>query len=359
MNNLIKKCISEVESLLPNLIEGNFKFLNGKSIFIVGASGLIGSYLASFIIGVSSFYHFDTKLYLGGPHKQKIDDLFSGIPNVVSMEIDASKDNIKITDNFDFIVHAGSPANPIFYSTKPVETILANFDGCKNLLSFCKNNNPSCRFLYISSGEVYGDQSPINSNGYIESQPGIVDSMLSRSCYTEGKRAGETLCACYKAEYGIDAMVCRSCFVFGPAFSDSDSRVVFQFIRNALGNQDIVLKSRGEKTRSYIYVFDACLGIVLILGEGKSGEAYNLARKGNTCSIKELAEKVILRSHVVLGNNLKLNFDLPNDIESKGFSPFDYAVQNPRKIYSELGFSPLFSIEDGIDSVLKIRREKQ
>lgn len=101
--------------------------------------------------------------------------------------------------------------------------------------------------------------------------------MEYRSCYPNSKRASETLCASYVKEYGVRALVARLSHVYGPTMTESDNRVVSDFIRRGKQGRPVVLKSTGSTVRSYTYVLDVCSGLLEIKKNGIAGEAYNIA----------------------------------------------------------------------------------
>ena len=145
--------------------------------------------------------------------------------------------------------------------------------GVSNLIEYGLAHHMK-RFVYISSGEVYGegDRRPFD-----EAYSGYVNCMTPRSCYPSSKRAAETLCVSYAEEYGADVVIARPCHVYGPNFSDKDNRVYAQFIRNILNDSDIIMKSTGGQFRSWCYVVDCVSAILYVLLKGEKEQVYNIA----------------------------------------------------------------------------------
>ena len=71
----------------------------------------------------------------------------------------------------------------------------------------------------------------------------------------------------------------------------NDGRVYADFIYSIVDNRDIVLNSRGEAKRAFCYMSDAVAGILLVMLNGKTGEAYNLGNPSEEWSIFEAALK--------------------------------------------------------------------
>ena len=164
--------------------------------------------------------------------------------------------------------------------------------------------------------------------------------MSIRACYPSSKRSAETLCVAYASQYGIETVVARLCHTFGPYFTEHDNRVYAQLIRNALSSENIVLKSRGEQYRSWLYVVDAAVAILYILLCGETMQAYNVADEANNITIRQLAE--IISS--ISGKELVL--DLP---EKKMISETTIvkATFDTCKLEA-LGWKATYSVETGM-----------
>src|SRR5699024_8541963 len=115
----------------------------------------------------------------------------------------------------------------------PVDTLLGNVTGTDHFLEYARTHGTK-RFLYVSSGEMYGQPDASDErlkDGFYESYCGSVDYSDPRSCYPSGKRAAETLCQSYISQYDMEAVIVRPCHCYGPTQTESDTRAVSQFIR--------------------------------------------------------------------------------------------------------------------------------
>lgn len=316
--------------------------LRGCNILVTGATGLIGSSVIDLLMSVP---HLDFHVYASGRNedraKMRFGEYFSNthfhwIKYNVEDALDSDVD-------FHYMIHAASNASPNFFAQNPVGVILANILGTKNLLEYGKDHGLK-RFLYISSGDIYGNG---DNEKWTEVDSGYVDCMTMRSCYPTSKRAAETLCVAYSKQYGLDVVVGRPCHTYGPHFTTSDNRAYAEFFRKALRGEDIILKSKGEQYRSWIYVEDCANAIAAILLKGKNCEAYNIADEDSCVTIKSLAEQIAMLGGV------GLEFDLPSDIEKQGFSVIRKAVFDTSKL-RKLGWSPLYSLKQGLEKTFSI-----
>ena len=250
---------------------------------------------------------------------------------------------LEMEESFDFLIHGASNANPGEYVQHPVETMLANFDGMKNILEYARKCKAK-RVLYISSSEVYGkktDNTPYGENDY-----NYVDILNFRACYPSSKRAAETLCAAYKKEYGIDSVIVRPGHIYGPTMTNSDNRASSQFPRDVLEGKNIIMKSQGSQLRSYCYVLDCVSAIITVLLNGESGEAYNISNVKSIATIRQIAE-----CFASTGKK-KVVFDIPTETEKQGYNLMQNSSLTSDKL-EQLGWHGIFDLKTGVAHTLK------
>lgn len=309
--------------------------LSRKKVLIAGASGLIGNCLTKTLL-----YHpqKNIEVYAIGRNLKKLKSVFSEeleYNRLHLIETDISKPfNLDIDP--DYIIDCASNANPSEFVNHPVETITSNIIGVNNLLMYGLNHG-MMRFLYVSSGEVYGENDSPESK---ENDSGYVDCTNPRSCYPTSKRAAENLCVAYKQEYGANVVIARPCHTYGPNFNDSDDRAYAQFIGKAANNEDIVLNSPGLLKRSWCYVVDCITGILTILVKGENGQAYNIA--GESFTIKDFASMIA----EVAGTNIKFNvsMDKTPPIITRG-------ILNSEKLH-DLGWTPIRTHKENLATTI-------
>ena len=315
--------------------------LSGCNILVTGATGLIGGCLVETLMMNPKR---DYQVFASGRNESRLLRRFSqfekdpGLHFLVYDVISPLNCNFR----FDYIIHAASNASPAAFASTPVEVMRSNIEGVINLMDYGLKNGLK-RFLFISSGEIYGEG---DGRVFTEDYSGYVDCNSPRSCYPSSKRAAETLCASYKAEYGVDVVIARPCHVYGPYFTESDNRVFAQFFRNLLNDEDIVLKSTGEQFRSWCYVVDCISAILHILLKGENGEAYNIANQESNVTIRDLATIVaeMGERNVIVSK--------PNNNEENGFNPVTKSIFSSTKIES-LGWKPMASLRYGLNDSIK------
>lgn len=321
-------------------IELPWNKLSGCNILITGATGLIGSCLVDVLMSKENK---DYSVYACGRNVERANSIFAKYKNDVSFHffVYDVMNILKSDTDFHYIIHAASNASPNYFMMKPVETMLSNIYGVRNLMDYGLTHSMK-RFLYVSSGEVYGEG---DGRIFDEAYSGYVDITSPRSCYPSSKRAAETLCVSYSMEFGADVLIARPSHTYGPNFTESDNRVYAQFIRNILQNEDIVMKSAGSQYRSWCYVVDCVSALLYILLKGENREAYNISDNNSNISIKELAELIV----GIAGNKVVIN--APSDIEKAGFNVVTKSVFSTDKLEG-LGWKIEGSMKDKMISTI-------
>lgn len=315
--------------------------LSGSKILVAGATGLIGSALVEALMLNPGI---DYEVYAMGRNVERARKrfrVFADNPLYHFIRHDVTEP-LSGEQVYDFIIHAASGASPVDFAKRPVEVIKANIAGVANLMEYGMTHRMK-RFLYVSSGEVYGEG---DGRAFTEDYSGYVDSTLPRSCYPSSKRTAETLCVSYAAEYGTDVVIARPCHIFGPYFTETDNRVFAQFIRNVLRGENIIMKSTGSQFRSWCYIADCISALLFILLKGDSSQAYNVANDTSNISIRELAEIV-----AEIGNR-NVIIDVPGSDEVKGFNVVQKSVFRTEKIRS-LGWQPKSDMRSALSKTIE------
>ena len=198
--------------------------LEGKSILITGASGLIGTYFLACLKVLSE--------------KKKIGKITaicnSQYPVYLNDLVNYPEIEIIIGDltNYeflpkmpmaDYIIHAAGYGQPGRFMENPIKTLKLNTETTFCLFDKLKKDG---KLLFLSTSEVY---SGLTNPPHKESEIGSTNTTHPRSCYIEAKRCGEAICNAYRTK-GVKAKSARLSLAYGPGTKQNDLRVINSFI---------------------------------------------------------------------------------------------------------------------------------
>lgn len=336
--------LGDLQVALESIIR--FEKLNNKSIMITGATGLIGSFIIDVLLYANKKNNSNIEIYAIGRNierlKRRFEKANSNKLNYIEHDVN---DKITFDLKIDYIIHAASNAYPAAFKNDPVGTMISNIVGTKRLLDYARNHDTK-RVMFISSGEVYGNDD-IGIESFKENYSGYIDPIQVRSCYPISKRAAETLCISYSKQFGLDTIIARPCHCYGANTTAIDNRANVQFINNALQDEDILLRSDGSQVRSYCYIADAVSAILTVLINGESCQAYNISNSEVYASIFEFAETIAKLT------GRKVKFEKTNSLCKDEETPIKRQVLNSHKL-ELLGWSGKYSLKRGIENTLKI-----
>lgn len=241
-----------------------------------------------------------------------------------------------VPGEIDFIFHFASPASPIDYLEKPIQTLKVGSLGTHKTLGLAKEKGAT--YLLASTSECYGDPEVHPQN---EEYWGNVNPIGPRGVYDEAKRFAEALTMAYHRTHGVDTHIVRIFNTYGPRMRLMDGRVVPAFIGQALRGEPLTVFGDGSQTRSFCYVSDLIEGIFR-LSQSNFHEPVNIGNPSEM-TIREFAEKILK----VVGSDCPIEFkDLPVD-DPKQRQP---DISRARKI---LDWEPQVPLEQGLEETVK------
>ena len=264
--------------------------LEGRTVLVTGATGLIGSLLVKTLLFRADRFGTDVTVVAQVRNRTKAEQVFAGQKEfwngrLLFLEADVLT-AYPACFQADFIVHTASTTASRDFVEKPVEVIETTLQGTRNVLELARRC-ASQSTVYLSSMEVYGK---LPHERVTEKDSGYLNPLAVRSSYPQSKRMAESLCAAYAAQYGVHVSTARLTPTFGAGVQPGDNRVFAQFARSAMQKKDIVLFTTGQTKRDYLYTADAVRGILSILLLGHAGEAYNISTPASYITIYDMAQ---------------------------------------------------------------------
>lgn len=310
--------------------------LKGKRIFVTGGTGFFGSWL------LESFIHANSKLSLGAELH-----VLSRDPNAFRAKAPHLADDSAVhfhrgdvcdfefpSGTFSHIIHAATTASAQLNIDRPsfmLETIL---QGSRRTLEFARQCGAK-KFLFTSSGAVYGRQPPELSH-IPESYVGAPDPLSPVSAYGEGKRCAELL-SVLEGQSKFNVVIARCFAFFGPYLPLNSNFAVGNFIRDGLNGGTIQVGGDGTPYRSYLYGADLAIWLWTLLVSGRNGQAYNVG-SDLSLSIGDLAHKVAQFSQ----SQVKVAKIPPSGQKAERYVP------SVERAHRELGLKPRIGLEEGL-----------
>jgi UDP-glucuronate decarboxylase len=332
-----------------------FQAMAGKRLLVVGGAGFLGYYLVQSVLAWNRSAQPESRIGL-----TVFDNFIRGVPAWLTALEGAPGFTLARHDitqplpanlpDFQYMIHAGSIASPIYYRKHPIETMDANVGGLRSLLDYARSQDGKGRtvegFLFYSSSEIYGDPPP-EAIPTPETFRGNVSCTGPRACYDESKRYGETLCVNFARQHGTAVKVARPFNHYGPGLKLTDGRLIPDLVRDILAGRDITLLSDGSPKRTFCYVADAIAGYYRLLTMGKPGEAYNIGTETPEISVADLAGKLSSLAGELYGYKGK--------VVRKTSQDADYLVDNPErrcpiiaKAREHFGYNPTIGLDEGL-----------
>lgn len=323
----------------------NWSELQNQTILISGATGLIGNAIVQCLLRVKEQKSIDFDIVVWVRNKEKAHRLFHDSVLYILGELNKP---IVFEKKVDYIIHCANPTSSKFFVNNPVETVTMAFQGTSNLLDFALKNKVKS-FVFLSSMEIYGF--PAKGTKVTEVMSGRFDTQIIRNSYPLSKQICECLCFSYYHEYGVPTKVIRLTQTFGPGVSYNDERVFAEFARCVIEDRPIVLKTKGDTERCYLYISDAVSAIFTVLFKGKDGEAYSAANEESFCSILDMAR--IVSSFGTRGVDI-----IEQDITKYGYSNTVYMNLDTSKI-RDLDWQPEVGLKESFEYMIEdMRKEK-
>ncbi len=248
---------------------------------------------------------------------------------------------IYVQGDLDYIFHFASPASPIDYLEKPIQTMKVGSLGTHKTLGLAREKGAA--FLLASTSECYGDP---EVHPQKEDYWGNVNPIGPRGVYDEAKRFAEALTMAYHRYHGINTHIVRIFNTYGPRMRLRDGRVVPAFIGQALQGQPLSIFGDGSQTRSFCYVSDLIDGIFR-LSQSDYHEPVNIGNPGEM-TIKEFAEKI----QEIMESDSPIDYqDLPVDDPKQRKPNIELAKEL-------LDWEPKVSLDEGLRATIEYFKTK-
>lgn len=245
----------------------------------------------------------------------------------------------ELISQVDCVVNFAAESHVDRSITGPEIFIETNVQGTLNLLQASKEIGVK-RFLQVSTDEVYGS---LGATGYFyETTP-----IQPNSPYSASKASADLLVRAYYETYKLPVLTTRCSNNYGP-YQYPEKLIPF-FVSLLLKGDKVPVYGDGLNVRDWLYVYDHCEAIDVVLHKGKIGEVYNIGGHNEKTNME--ITKLILDAMGKDERSIKY-------VEDRLGHDRRYAIDNT-KIQTELGWEPSVTFEEGIKMTIDWYLENQ
>lgn len=305
--------------------------IQGKTIFITGGAGFIGSTLIGRLVDQNKIVAFDNL-----SRNALKDKGFRDHTNLRLIEGDIL-DFAALCDAMsgaDIVVHCAAIAGIDTVIKSPVTTMRVNMVGSANVLEAAAGLRRCERVVCFSTSEVFGTEAFRSREG----DPTVMGAVgEARWTYAVSKLAEEHLAIAYFKEKGLPTTVLRPFNVYGPG--QVGEGALRAFVMRAVKDEPIEIHGDGTQIRAWCYVDDMVDGVLLAMVHPNAvGESLNIGNQQAVVTIYGLANTIVR----VLGSKSPIRFT------RKDYVDVELRVPSVVKAREMVGFEAKIDLEEGI-----------
>lgn len=311
------------------------------NILITGGTGFFGKALLDFIIAnkLNSTNHFyfisrnpDQFLHHHSHYKHK---------NINFIQHNILEENLKkkLDVDVDVIIHGAANSSKELIKNKFID-LNTHIQGTSNIINFALNEYSLTKFIFLSSGAVYGN---VDKHEAINEEFPLCEDFNLLDEYAIGKVISEKLINKYLTSSKIATVTLRLFSFIGSYLPLDKHFAVMNFINDALHEEVIKVNSINDVYRSFLDQQDMVSWIWTVLSECSISNTYNI---GSDCeySIYDLAN--LVKSQI--SPNKKIIFT--NKFKSSRI----FYTPNVSKIKNDFSLCETIKLQNSIEKIAKI-----
>ncbi|MCQ2955617.1 MAG: bifunctional UDP-4-keto-pentose/UDP-xylose synthase [Opitutales bacterium] len=327
-----------------------------QNILILGANGFIGSTLCAHLLAKTQHEIYAVDL---STHKLA--------PCINHPRLHFYEKNLMIhhedieylVSKCDVVLPLVAIATPNVYVTKPLSVFELDFEANLQVIRWCVKYHK--RVIFPSTSEVYGMAPDASFDehatccvlGPIEKQ---------RWIYSCCKQLMDRIIYAYGYEQGLSYTIFRPFNFIGAKLdnihNDTGSRILTQFLHNALNHQPLKLVDGGTNRRCFTYIDDGIDCLVRIVNN-ENGCAdngiFNIGNPNENYSIAELAQIVkegLVEFDPKLADSIQMENVTSEAYYGAGYQDVSRRIPSIKESQTKLGWQPKVSLREALHTIL-------
>lgn len=315
--------------------------IDGKTIFITGGAGFIGSALIGRLIACNRVVVYDnlTRDALESKPYRNHRNL-----TLVQGDVLDFGHLRRSMAGADIVVHCAAIAGIDTVIRSPVNTMRVNMVGSANVLEAAMGLTSCERVVCFSTSEVFG-QHAFRSTEEDKTVIGQVGE--ARWTYAVSKLAEEHLAIAYHQEHELPTTVVRPFNVYGGGqVGEGAIRI---FIERALRNEQLEVHGDGTQIRAWCYVDDMVEGVMLAITHPNAiGQSFNIGNQRAVTTIYGLANTVVR----VLASQSPVVYT------RRDYADVELRIPSVAKAQQLLGFEAKIDLDEGVARTAEFYRAR-
>jgi NAD dependent epimerase/dehydratase len=310
--------------------------LKSQTVLVTGAGGFIGSHLCEELVEADARVRAMVRYNSSGSH-----GLLERLPRDIYKELDVVSGDVRdsasvrrATQGCKIVFHLAALVGIPFSYDSPDSYLETNIRGTFNVLQACLDEEVE-RLVHTSTSEVYGTAryTPIDEKHPLQAQ----------SPYSATKIAADKLVESFNKSFGLPVVTIRPFNAFGPRQS---ARAFIPAMISQIIERGRILCGSLTPSRDYTFVKDTARAFcACATASGIEGETINVGC-GKTICMGDLLERIIKRMGVDVDVSVQQARVRPEQSEVM------MLICNNNKAQTRLGWTPIWSLDEGIDAVV-------
>jgi len=329
-------------------LEEQVKEFQGRTVFITGADGFMGSHLTEALVGAGARVHVFVRVG-SGRHLKHLGHLRDRLTihwgdltdhHSVATALEA----LRGAQDRPFIFHLAAQPHVVDSWERPYETVAVNILGTLHLLQGVVDMGLELQKFFLAGSSTEYD-ARVQAN---RQTLGVEAPLRPQSIYGSTKAASEFLAINFFEAYGVPTIVARMFNHYGPR--QQPRYITGTVIAQALTGPVVKLGSLTPR-RDFSFCLDGVSAYVAMALRGEPGEVYTYGQ-GVSCSMEEWARLIL---SIGQEEGFWAHREIVSDAQRvrPSHSEVTDLSADSSKLRHDTGWGPTFSWEEGLRQTIR------